>query len=239
MRRQFSFGGMGRKLGSVLGIAIAALVVHWFQGGQDSPPVATPASQSASGQQAQPSSGSAGAQRAPTPATTRPANSGASAVPAGRYTLRGVVSKVADGDTVTLTVNGKSHRVRLDSIDAPEAGHSAQEPGQPYAEAAQRYLDKLVGGKALTAQCYRQDQFDRDVCALMLPDGNSANRVMVASGYAWAYTARRGDYLNDAAMPGLQRQAREAGLGLWAQGGPTEPWKWRYECWRNQRCDAP
>lgn len=160
-------------------------------------------------------------------------------MPPGRYVLQGQVNRVADGDTVTLTVNGKSRRVRLDSIDAPESGHSAREPGQPYAEAAQRYLQKLVGGKTLTAQCYEQDQFERDICALMLPDGTSANRQMVAAGFAWAYTARRGEYLRDQAMPGLQEQARHAGLGLWAQGGPTEPWKWRYECWRNQRCEVP
>ncbi|CPO98018.1 nuclease [Bordetella pertussis] len=52
----------------------------------------------------------------------------------------------------------------------------------------------------------------------------------------WAYTARRGDYLRDPAMPGLQRQAREAGRGLWAQSGAIEPWKWRYDCWRQRRC---
>ncbi|CFM95449.1 nuclease [Bordetella pertussis] len=51
-----------------------------------------------------------------------------------------------------------------------------------------------------------------------------------------AYTARRGDYLRDPAMPGLQRQAREAGRGLWAQSGAIEPWKWRYDCWRQRRC---
>lgn len=157
-------------------------------------------------------------------------------VPPGRYTLTGTVTKVADGDTVTLKVNGTSHRIRLDSIDAPESGHSAQEPGQPYADAAQRHLEQLVGGKTLTAQCYEKDQFKREVCALMLPGGGSANRAQVAAGYAWAYTARRGDYLRDAAMPGLQQQARQAGGGLWAQAGATEPWKWRYECWRNQRC---
>ena len=235
MRRQFSFGRIGRKLGGVLGVALAALVVHWIQGYQDTP-VTAPASQSGAKQQSPSANGEARTQ-SPTPTTTTPSNVGA--VPAGRYTLKGIVSKVADGDTVTLTVNGKSHRVRLDSIDAPETGHSAQEPGQPFAEASQQYLSNLVGGKTLIAQCYQQDQFDRDVCALILPDGNSANRVMVASGFAWAYTARRGDYLNDAAMPRLQDQARQAGLGLWAQGGPTEPWKWRYECWRNQRCTAP
>ncbi|HYG45200.1 MAG TPA: thermonuclease family protein [Bordetella sp.] len=212
MRRQFSFGRLGRRLGGVLGVALAAALVHWFQGQRSQLPAA-PAGQSV------------------------PAASGAgSAVPPGRYTLTGTVAKVADGDTVTLRVGGSQHRVRLDSIDAPEAGHSAQEPGQPYAQASQRHLERLVGGKTLTAQCYEQDQFKRDVCALMLPDGSSANRAQVAAGYAWAYTARRGDYLHDTAMPELQRQARQAGMGLWAQAGATEPWKWRYECWRNQRC---
>ncbi|CPJ16682.1 nuclease [Bordetella pertussis] len=43
-------------------------------------------------------------------------------------------------------------------------------------------------------------------------------------------------HLRDPAMPGLQRQAREAGRGLWAQSGAIEPWKWRYDCWRQRRC---
>ena len=229
MRRQFSLGRTGRRLGSIIGIAIAAVLFHWIQGDQESAPA--PATSSEADRRTQSGNGAA--------RPSHPAPAATGAVPAGRYTLQGVVSKVADGDTVTLMVKGKARRVRLDSIDAPEIGHSAQEPGQPYAQAAQQYLATLVDGKTLIAQCYQQDQFDRDVCALMLPDGNSANRVMVTSGYAWAYTARRGDYLNDVAMPELQRQARGAGRGLWAQGGPTAPWKWRYECWRNQRCDAP
>jgi len=215
LRRQFSFGRLGRRLGGVLGVALAAALVHWFQGDRARPPAppAAPAGQSA-------------------PAAAR----ADSAVPPGRYTLTGTVIKVPDGDTVTLRVGGGQHRIRLDSIDAPEAGHSAQEPGQPYADASRRHLEQLVGGKTLTAQCYEQDQFEREVCALMLPDGSSANRAQVAAGYAWAYTARRGDYLRDTAMPELQRRARGAGSGLWGQAGATEPWKWRYECWRNRRC---
>ncbi|WP_195827880.1 thermonuclease family protein, partial [Bordetella pertussis] len=68
-------------------------------------------------------------------------------------------------------------------------------------------------------------------------DGDTVTlRAPVEAGYAWAYTARRGDYLRDPAMPGLQRQAREAGRGLWAQSGAIEPWKWRYDCWRQRRC---
>lgn len=195
-----------------MGVALAAALVHWFQGNDDAP--------------AQPPSRPAG-QAAP---------QSADAVPVGRYTLTGQVIAVPDGDTISLRVGSRRHRIRLDSIDAPEAGHGAQQPGQPYADAARRHLEQLVGGKTITAQCYEQDQYERDLCALMLPDGNSANRAQVAAGFAWAYTARRGEYLRDRALPALQQQAREARRGLWQQGGAMEPWKWRYECWRNQRC---
>ncbi|WP_170941523.1 thermonuclease family protein [Bordetella genomosp. 7] len=223
MRRQFSSGRLGRRLGGLLAVALAAAVAHWFPelGNRPSEP----------------------AHRAEAPDPARPAardgsaHSGAAVpVPPGRYALAGKVVSVPDGDTVALQVGGRRHRVRLDSIDSPEAGHGAEQPGQPYADAARRHLEQLVGGMTLTAQCYEEDQFERDVCALILPDGSSANRAQVAAGFAWAYTARRGEYLRDDAMPGLQRQARDARRGLWQQGGAVEPWKWRYECWRNRRC---
>ncbi|AZR84171.1 thermonuclease family protein [Bordetella pertussis] len=169
------------------------------------------------------------------PARQTPA-AGAGGVPAGSYALTGPIVNVADGDTVTLRAPGGQRRIRMDSIDAPEEGHGNEQPGQPFAQASRQHLAGLVAGKTLTAQCYERDQFDRDVCALILPDGRSANRAQVEAGYAWAYTARRGDYLRDPAMPGLQRQAREAGRGLWAQSGAIEPWKWRYDCWRQRSC---
>lgn len=235
MRRQFSLGRLGRKLGSVLGIALAALVVHWFQGTSDSTSPEGPATAGQAGS-TQTSAGGTGRSNVNSPAPRSVALPNESPVPPGRTVLTGTVTKVADGDTVTLRVNGKSLRVRLDSIDAPETHHSAQEPGQPFAEAAQRHLEKMLRGKTVTAQCYEPDQFSRELCALLLPDGTSVNRAQVAAGYAWAYTASRGDYLTDKAMRGIQDQARRARVGLWAQDGAIEPWKWRYECWRNQRC---
>lgn len=167
-------------------------------------------------------------------ASTAPGRAGG--VPAGSYTLSGMIVNVADGDTVTLRAADGQRRIRMDSIDAPEEGHGADQPGQPYAEAARQHLAGLVAGKTLTAQCYLQDQYGRDVCALILEDGRSANRLQVEAGYAWAYTARQGEYLNDKAMPDLQRQAKAAGRGLWAGRNPMQPWKWRYDCWRQRQC---
>jgi endonuclease YncB( thermonuclease family) len=159
-------------------------------------------------------------------------------VPAGAYELLGKVVNVADGDTVTLLADdGKQHRIRLDSIDAPEKAHGPDQPGQLYAEQSRKHLALLVAGKRLTARCYENDRYQREICALMLDDGSSANRAQVESGYAWAYTARHDAYLRDGAMPALQSRAKDAGLGLWAQQGATAPWKWRYDCWKQQRCD--
>lgn len=178
-------------------------------------------------------------QREPAPSAppAAPAEAGVAAgLPQASYRLQGTIVNVADGDTVTLRAADGQRRIRLDSIDAPEAGHGRDQPGQPYAEASRQHLAGLVAGRDLTAQCYEKDQYGRDLCALILPDGRSANREQVAAGYAWAYTARRGDYLRDKALPDLQRRARQAGIGLWAQPGAIEPWKWRYDCWKERRC---
>ncbi|WP_313622636.1 thermonuclease family protein [Achromobacter sp.] len=220
MRSKPPFRG-GSKLTALivaLILAAAGAIVNWLQpSGRDEPrqPDRPAASESS-------------------PSARSKAPSGG--VPPGSYTLTGTIVNVADGDTVTLRAPDGQRRIRMDSIDAPEEGHGDAQPGQPDAEAARKHLAGLVAGKTITAQCYEQDQYGRDVCALILDDGRSANRLQVEAGYAWAYTARKGDYLRDKAMPDLQRQAKAAGRGLWARPDPTQPWKWRYDCWRQRQC---
>jgi endonuclease YncB( thermonuclease family) len=154
------------------------------------------------------------------------------------YTLEGRIVRVADGDTVTLLVGDRQHRIRLASIDAPETGHGRNKPGQPFAQAAQRSLAAMVAGRTLIARCYEQDHYGRDVCDLPGEGGETASHKLVAAGYAWANTMRHGEYLRDASLPALERKAREARKGLWAQPGAVQPWVWRYTCWNERRCDA-
>jgi len=208
-------------------LAAAGAIVNWLQSDGRDP-------------QRPPSAGSSppslSPSPTPTPSPSRPGPALAGGIPQGSYTLTGPIVNVSDGDTVTLRAPDGQRRIRMDSIDAPEEGHGADQPGQPYAEASRKNLASLVAGKTLTAQCYEQDQYGRDVCALILGDGRSANRLQVESGYAWAYTARKGDYLRDKAMPDLQRQARDAKRGLWVDQNAMQPWKWRYDCWRQRQC---
>lgn len=64
------------------------------------------------------------------------------ASPAFAEALTGIITKVADGDTVTIQANGKTERVRLIGIDAPE---SAQRPWGPKAT---EFTKKLALGKS-------------------------------------------------------------------------------------------
>lgn len=159
------------------------------------------------------------------------------AIPQGGHTdYAGQVTQVSDGDTVRFRTKGRELRIRIDSIDAPEKTDGVERPGQAYAQASRDYLSQWIRGRHLIARCYEIDQYGRSVCALLDDNGVSAGRAQVAAGYAWAYTAARGRYLRDRAMPELQTRARKARAGLWAQDGATAPWTWRYDCWRERQC---
>jgi endonuclease YncB( thermonuclease family) len=53
-------------------------------------------------------------------------------------------------------------------------------------------------------------------------DGLDVNREVVAQGYAWGF--RR--YPDDPELLALEAEAREKGLGLWADPNPIPPWEW-------------
>ena len=146
-----------------------------------------------------------------------------------------MVERVIDGDTVVLRVDGRARRVRLASIDAPETG-GRDRPGQDFGQASRRALEALVAGRDLAARCYERDSYQRDVCDLPLPGGDTANRRQVQTGMAWANMQGRGKYLRDPAIAQLERQAREAGAGLWAQAPAVAPWEWRRRCWNQGQC---
>ncbi len=93
-----------------------------------------------------------------------------------------------------------------------------------------------MAGRTPTARCYEQDQYGRDVRDLPADGGETANRRQVAAGFAWANTVRRGEYLCDASLPAVERAAREARKGLWAQSGAVAPWEWRFDCWKERKC---
>lgn len=144
-----------------------------------------------------------------------------------------VVAKIVhvdDGDTVVaLTPDKQQVKVRLANIDAPETGHGACRPGQPFGRNAGDRLAELVKGKEVGLRCTGHDRYGRAICDVVLGD-TTANRILVQEGYAWANRARR-EYVRDREVYALEAQARAAKVGLWSATEPTPPWQWRHTGW--------
>jgi endonuclease YncB( thermonuclease family) len=122
------------------------------------------------------------------------------------------VFKVFDGDRLMLRGRGKSYRVQLAGIDAPELD-------QPWGQRSRQVLEKMVAGQRVTVEFLGEDAQRVRVRFLDYDIGTE----MLAAGAAWA--------LPDAPdqLKAIEEQARAEGKGLWAPGElpPVAPWDWR------------
>lgn len=143
------------------------------------------------------------------------------------YALVGQVVAVADGDTLTvLSETGKTQRVRLASIDAPEKA-------MEYGKEARDTMVQLALGKLVSVTEDGYDAYGRLIG--IVSHGNvSLNEKMVKLGMAWVFcdkpeTPQRCKYLNerDWHFEKLQEEARRMRAGLWAQEMPIPPWDYR------------
>lgn len=122
--------------------------------------------------------------------------------------------QIHDGDTLRL--HGTA--IRLWGIDAPELAQTCG--GVPAGEIARDALAVLV---LRGVRCERAgpDSYGRTV-ARCSAGGADVGAAMVAAGWAWDYPAYSGGAYADA-----ERQAREAGRGVWGVGCE------RAESWRD------
>jgi endonuclease YncB( thermonuclease family) len=69
-----------------------------------------------------------------------------------------------------------------------------------------------------------KDKDKRTLGDVFLPDGLNLNQELVKQGWCWWY---RKYAPGDTALEGLEKEAREAKKGLWADPQPVPPWEWR------------
>ncbi len=129
----------------------------------------------------------------------------------------GRVVGVSDGDTITVLHNGKGERIRLHGIDSPEKR-------QAFGNRAKQFTSTLVFGETVTVQVVDRDRYGRTVAEVLPPDGHSLNRELVRAGFAWWYRRYAPD---DETLEQLEREARGAQRGLWADPHAVAPWEWR------------
>ena len=123
---------------------------------------------------------------------------------------------ISDGDTATcLDKQNQQLKIRFAQIDAPEKG-------QDFGQAAKRQLSELIFDRQVALAVHDKDRYGRTVAEVFV-DGKNVNKLMVATGYAWAYRA----YMTDSDYLLLETQAKSQGIGLWSAPNPIYPEDYR------------
>jgi micrococcal nuclease len=128
----------------------------------------------------------------------------------------GRVVKVSDGDTVTVLLDNRQIKVRLDSIDAPEMK-------QAFGRRSQQSLSEICAAKTARVIDRGHDRYGRTV-GVIVCDGVDANSEQVRRGMAWVYERYAP---RNSPLYGMQGEARNTRRGLWADPHPVAPWDYR------------
>ena len=143
------------------------------------------------------------------------------ALPAAAHpALEGIVTRVVDGDTIHVDVGGRVEKVRYIGVNTPEVHHpgKGEEPGGRAAAAVNRLLvsDRRV---RLELDAQARDRHGRLLAYVWVAD-TMVNAELVRRGFAQVMTVPP-NVRHQALFLRLQREAREAGRGLWAETVPT------------------
>lgn len=132
-----------------------------------------------------------------------------------RYQI-GAVKRVVDGDTIIVVVNGREYRVRYIGVNAPESVKPDTPPEYLGVEAS-NFNKQLVAGKevCLERDVSDVDKFDRWLRYVYVGT-DFINAQLVREGYARSI-AYRPDVKYQAILDAAEREAQQAGRGLWAR----------------------
>ena len=128
------------------------------------------------------------------------------------------VTKVIDGDTLHVDIEGKDEVIRLIGINTPETV-DPRRVVQCFGKEAGTRMNELVAGKIVRLEYDEtqslRDIYDRLLAYVYLEDGQMVNRKMIAEGYAYEYTYLT-PYKYQKEFRELQRLARTSERGLWS-----------------------
>lgn len=127
------------------------------------------------------------------------------------------VLSVTDGDTIRVSIDGRSTRIRLIGIDTPEVT-DPRKPVQCFGREASRRAHELMDGTQVWLEYDpsqgRRDRYGRSLAYVWLNENMLVNQQMVSEGFAHEYTYDAAykylDTFRDA-----EQAARAADRGLW------------------------
>ena len=123
-------------------------------------------------------------------------------------------TRVVDGDTIIIEIDGKQERVRLIGVDTPETKHP-KKPVEDFGHEASVFTTRLVEGKKVTLEYdqEKRDKYGRLLAYVYLENGKFLNAEIIERGYGFAYTRFPFKHLDDFRQ--YEYDARLNGRGLW------------------------
>jgi micrococcal nuclease len=137
------------------------------------------------------------------------------------------VVRVVDGDTIVVEIDGQKEKVRLVGVDTPETVHPTK-PVERFGKEASDFTHKQLDGEKVylvydqnNAGHKHRDRYGR-LLAYVYRERDNLDfcAELVKQGYAHAYLkypSERGEE-----FLAYQKQAREAGRGLWGDDPPAK-----------------
>jgi micrococcal nuclease len=133
----------------------------------------------------------------------------------GQNEFSGEVLSVIDGNILEVVgTDNQTYKITLAGIDSPE-------PGQSFADKAQKLLEKLMLKKKVSVKISGKDRLGNYIAVVM--KGDLDPRVeLLEEGLAWTTEKNPSPDLE-----AIRLKARENAKGLWKEENPTPPWIYR------------
>jgi len=128
------------------------------------------------------------------------------------------ITKVIDGDTVEVSLDGKIEKVRLIGINTPETV-DPRTTIECFGIEASNKAKEILNGKTVFLEADssqdNRDKYQRLLRYVWLDDKTNFNKQMVSEGYAYEYTYGV-PYKYQTEFKQVEKEARENKRGLWA-----------------------
>lgn len=134
------------------------------------------------------------------------------------------VSRVVDGDTFRIQRSvDEEDIVRMVGVDTPETV-KPNAPVEAYGREASDFAKSLLRDRTVCLEydVQTRDRYGRLLAYVYLEDGTFVNETLIAEGYAQAMTVPPNVRFAES-FASLQREARDAGLGLWSGAAANIP----------------
>lgn len=136
-------------------------------------------------------------------------------LPGDIQVIKARVTKVIDGDTVIVNMDGKEERVRLILVDTPETKHP-QMGVQPFGPEASAFTTEQLEGKDITLEggVQERDRYGRVLAYVWIGD-KLFNQTLLENGLARvAVYPPNTKYLDE--FNATQETAKKKAVGLWS-----------------------